>query len=98
MEMLPQRKGGRPTDDDQIGNRRENYSGAHDDEDFDVEDNVPAEEVVEEEELPEAVAASDEDGYSLRVRMSESLYGKLRSTAREEGVSIDEFACELLAE
>ena len=38
------------------------------------------------------------ESYSLNVRMSESLYKRLVQVARDEGVSADDFACELLAE
>jgi len=52
----------------------------------------------EEEEAAPTPAAPEPDEYILPVRMSRSLYKKLQYTSQDEMVSIDDFACELLAE
>lgn len=54
--------------------------------------------VEDEDVAPHTPREPEPDEYVLTVRMSKSLYKKLQYTSQDEMVSLDDFACELLAE
>jgi|GEM_PF-1218009 len=91
MSDVPSRvKGGDPvSEQDENLDESENIGNRSDDDDAEVQAH---------REQVRQMQSKQPESYTLNVRMSETLYKKIQQVARDEGVSTDDFACELLAE